>query len=172
MAAKKASAKKTVAKKASAKKALKANGKPGTVAEYLAALEPERQRALQLVRQLIQKRLPRGYEETLQYGMPTWVVPLRTYPAGYLGKKDVPLPYVSLASQKGHMAVYLLGVYGDEKLLARFEGAWKKAGKKLDMGKSCVRFQRAEDLALDALGDAIAALPVKAFIEQYERARR
>ncbi len=163
-----AARKTTVAKKAVTKKAVT---KAATVAAYLAALDPERRQALETVRKLLQQRMPRGYEETMQYGMPTWVVPLRTYPAGYLGKKDVPLPYVSLAAQKQHLAVYLMGVHADPELLERFTLAWKKSGKKLDMGKSCVRFRRVEELALPALGDAIAALPVKAYIAQYERLR-
>jgi hypothetical protein len=103
--------------------------------------------------------------------MPTWVVPLATYPAGYLGKKDVPLPYVALASQKQHMAVYLMAVSGDVQLLKSFIAAWKKSGKKLDMGKSCLRFKSVEDLALDALGDSIAGVPVSDYVERYESAR-
>lgn len=79
--------------------------KPASVTEYLAELGPERKRAISAVRKLIKQHLPKGYEESWQYGMLSYVVPLKTYPAGYLGKKDVPLPYLSLASQKGYMAV-------------------------------------------------------------------
>src|SRR5688572_29373035 len=95
--------------------------KPATVAQYLGTLQPERKQAISAVRKLIKQHLPKGYEETMQYGMPSYVVPLKTYPAGYLGKKDVPLPYLSLASQKGYMAVYLMGMYGDAKLASWFE---------------------------------------------------
>jgi hypothetical protein len=158
------------AKKKVVAKVAKVRERP-SVEQYFAALEPERRAALQTVRKLIARRMPKGYEQTLQYGMPTWVVPLATYPAGYLGKKDVPLPYVSLAAQKQHMAVYLMGVYGDPRLLKSFTAAWKKSGKKLDMGKSCLRFKSVEDLALDALGDAIASVPVLEYVERYERAR-
>ena len=143
-----------------------------SVTEYLSGLEPDRKQALTAVRKLIKQHLPKGYVETMQYGMITYVVPLKTYPAGYLGKKDVPLPYLSLASQKSHMAVYLMGVYADPARLESFTAAWKKTGKKLDMGKSCLRFKQLDDLALPALGDAIASLSVEAYVEQYQRGLR
>ena len=153
---------------ASAKRAVKS---PGTVSEYLDGLPEERKQAMAEVRRLVKKHMPAGYVETLQYGMLSWVVPLETYPQGYLGKKDVPLPYVSLGSLKGHLSIYLMGTYGDSTLLERFTSAWKKSGKKLQMGKSCVRFKSVDDLALDALGQAIAAVPVAKYIAQYERSR-
>lgn len=148
-----------------------ATAKPSTVAQYLGALPDERKRALGQVRSVIKKHLPRGYRETMQYGMIAYVVPLTLYPKGYLGKPDVPLPYVSLASQKSHMAAYLMGVYGDEKLARWFTAAWKKTGKKLDLGKSCLRFKSLEDVALDVLGEAVARLPVSEYVALYERGR-
>jgi len=141
-----------------------------SVAEYLAALPPEREQALSAVRRVIKKHLPKGYEERLQYGMITYAVPLKLYPQGYLGKKDVPLPYISLASQKQHMAAYLMCVYDDAETARWFTAAWKKTGKKLDMGKSCLRFKSVDDLALDVLGQAVARVPVARYIELYERA--
>src|SRR5688500_15526187 len=96
-----------------------------SVSEYLAALPAERKQALSKVRRLIKKHLPAGYAETMQYGMIAYVVPLATFPEGYLGKKDVPLPYLCLASQKSHMAVYLMGLYGDPKQYKWFTTAWK-----------------------------------------------
>jgi hypothetical protein len=142
-----------------------------TPAEYLASVPAERRKELTAVRSVIKKHLPKGYAETIQYGMISYVVPLKLYPAGYLGKKDVPLPYVSLAAQKTHLALYLMSVYGDPKLERWFKAAWAKSGKKLDMGKSCVRFKTADALALDVLAEAIAKTPVKAFVERYESAR-
>jgi hypothetical protein len=142
-----------------------------TASEYLKGLPAERRRALGEVRALIRRHLPKGYQETVQYGMITWVVPLSRYPAGYLGKKDVPLPYVSLASQKRHMAVYLMGLSGDARLQTWFQAAWKKTGKKLDLGKSCLRFEAVDDLALPVLGEAIARLPVDDFVALYEKSR-
>lgn len=142
-----------------------------SVSEYVAGLPPDRKPAISAVRALIKKHLPKGYVESTQYGMITYVVPLSTYPDGYLGKKDVPLPYVSLASQKGHMAVYLMGVYGDAALAKWFEAAWHKTGKKLDMGKSCLRFKSLSDLALDVLGEAIGRLSVADYVALYEANR-
>src|ERR1041384_883118 len=145
-----------------------ATAKPTTVASYLGALPAERKRALSQVRSVIRKHLPKGYRETMQYGMICYVVPLSIYPEGYLGKADVPLPYLSLASQKSHVAVYLMGLSTDAKLAAWFTAAWKKTGKKLDLGKSCLRFDAIEDVALDVLGEAVAKLPVSDHVALYE----
>lgn len=142
-----------------------------SVSEYLAQLPAERREALAKVRALIKKRLPKGYLEAVQYGMIAYVVPLKTFPDGYLGKRDVPLPYLCLAAQKQHLAVYLMGLYGDPKLSKWFVAAWKASGKRLDMGKSCLRFKAVDDLALDVLGEAVAKLPVSDFIAQYQAAR-
>jgi hypothetical protein len=142
-----------------------------TVADYLKGLPADRMKAIGAVRKLIKQHLPKGYQETTQYGMISYVVPLSVYPEGYLGKKDVPLPYICLASQKNHMAVYLMCVHGDAKLAKWFAASWKKAGKKLDMGKSCLRFESVDDLALDVLGAAVAAVPVTKYVAQYAGVR-
>lgn len=144
---------------------------PSTVTEYLSALPPERRKELAAIRALIKKHLPKGYSETLQYGMISYVVPLKRYPQGYLNKPSVPLPYVSLAAQKNYLALYLVNIYGNPKLERWFQSAWKKSGKKMDMGKSCVRFRAAEDLPLDVIAEAIARTPVDEYIELYEAAR-
>lgn len=157
-------------KKAKAQSASKSPAATGSVTDYLKALPEDRRRALQAVRKAIQAALPDGYRETMQYGMISYVVPLKLYPQGYLGKPDVPLPFVSLASQKNHMAVYLMCVYGADE--AQFRKAYQATGKKLDMGKSCVRFKKLEDLALDVIAAAIRDMPVSQYIEQYESARR
>ncbi len=139
--------------------------------DYLNSLPEDRKKALQAVRKVILKSLPKGYEETMQYGMISYVVPLKKYPAGYLGKKDVPLPYASLASQKNHMAVYLLNIYMNNKNQKWFEKAYKASGKKMDVGKSCVRFKNLEDLPLDVIGKAVALTSVDELIMAYESAR-
>lgn len=139
-----------------------------TVAEYLKNLPEERRKALSEVRAVIRKNLGKGYKEGIQYGMIGYFVPHSVYPPGYHCKPEEPLPFMSLASQKNHMAVYLMCVYGDAKLRKSFEAAWKKTGKKLDMGKSCVRFKRVEDLALDVIGAAVASVPVGDYIAQCE----
>lgn len=124
------------------------------------------------VRKTILKHLPKGYEERMQYGMIGYSVPLKRYPAGYLGQKDVPLPYAALASQKNYMSIYLMNIYGDKKAEKWFREAYKASGKKLDMGKSCVRFKKLEDVPLDVIGKAIAQTPVEALIKAYEKARK
>src|SRR5262245_7825986 len=126
-------------------------GKATTVEEYLEQLPVERRDAMETVRRVILKNLPKGYEEVLQYGMLGYVVPLKVFPAGYLNRKDEPLPYVCLASQKNYMSIYLTGAYGDE---TQFRKEYEATGKRLDMGKSCVRFKKVDDLALDVIGSA------------------
>jgi hypothetical protein len=147
------------------------HSKAATVSEYLKGLPEDRRKELSKVRSVIKKHIPKGYQETLQYGMISYVVPLSLYPAGYLNKKDVPLPFVSLAAQKSHLALYLMNVSGDPKLDRWFRDAWAKTKKKLDMGKACVRFKFADDLALEVIGEAIARTPVAAYLERYEAAR-
>lgn len=142
-----------------------------TVKDYLAALPPERKVALEAVRRVILENLPKGYEEMMQYGMISYVVPLTLYPQGYLDNPAVPLCYAALASQKNHMAVYLTNVYSDKETEQWFRAAYAASGKKIDMGKSCVRFKKLDNLPLDLIGQAIARTPVAEFIETYTQAR-
>jgi len=143
-----------------------------TVKEYLSNLPAEQRAELAAVRAVIKKHLPKGYAEQMQYGMISYVVPLKIFPEGYLGKKDVPLPFVGLAAQKRHLAVYLMNVYGNPELERWFVAAYKETGQRLDMGKSCVRFQKAADLALDVIGEVIARTPVKGYVERYLAGRK
>lgn len=147
--------------------------KATTVPAYLAELPPERRAALEALRKVIAKNLDRDYEEGMQYGMIGYYVPHRVYPAGYHCDPKQPLPFAGLASQKGHMSLYLTGLYGDPtgEELAWFVQAWKKTGKKLDMGKACVRFKSIEDVPLEVVGEAIRRVPAKRMIELYDRAR-
>jgi hypothetical protein len=144
--------------------------KAQTVTEYLESLPEDRRAMLQQVRQVILKHLPDGYEECIQYGMIGYVVPHRIYPAGYHCDPKQPLPFISLASQKNYMSLYLMALYGHPESAEWFRKAWQATGKKLDMGKSCVRFKRIEDLALDVIGQAVARIPVKAYIARVESA--
>ena len=107
-----------------------------TVKEYLASLPADRRTAINAVREVILANLPPGYEERVSYGMIGYVVPHRLYPAGYHCDPKLPLPFVNLGSQKNHMALYLMSVYGDPKMERWFREAWQAAGKKLDMGKN------------------------------------
>ncbi len=142
--------------------------KATTVDAYLAELPEERREAISAIRGVILKNLPRGYEEGMQWGMIGYYVPHSLYPAGYHCQPEEPLPVASLASQKNHMAFYGLGLYINEAQARWFVEEWKKAGKKLDMGKSCVRFKTLDDVAIDVIGRAIKRLPVKQNIAQYE----
>jgi len=138
------------------------------VEEYLAALPEDRREAITAIRKVILKNLPKGYEEGIQWGMPSYFVPLSEYPSGYNCQPDQPLPFVGFASQKNHMAFYGFCIYIDEVLKDRFVEDWKKTGKKLDMGKSCVRFKKLEDVPLKVIGDAVKRVPMKKYIKQYE----
>jgi hypothetical protein len=142
-----------------------------TVRDYLASLPEDRRTLLERVRTEFRRHLPRGFEEGMQYGMIGWFVPHSRYPAGYHCDPKQPLPFAALASQKQYCSLYLMGLYFDPELRDRFEQAWIATGRKVDMGKCCVRFKRFEDIAFDALGTALGALSVERFIERYEASR-
>jgi hypothetical protein len=124
-----------------------------SVEQYLAELPIDRREAIAAVRDTVNRNLPDGFEEAMGYGMISWQVPLERSGKTYNGQ---PLTLASLASQKNHMAIYLMGVYGHEPDAEWFKARWAETGKKLDMGKSCVRFKRLDDVALDVIGEAIA----------------
>jgi uncharacterized protein YdhG (YjbR/CyaY superfamily) len=132
-----------------------------SVDEYLAELPKDRRRAIDAVRQVILKNLPKGYEEVMNWGMITYQVPLEIFPLTYNGK---PLLYAALASQKNHMAIYLTGIYMDDEARQKFESAYRATGKRYDVGKSCVRFKKIEDLPLDLIVDSIASLELNDFV--------
>lgn len=142
--------------------------KATTVRQYLAELPAERRTAIEAVRKVILKNLDSAYEEGMQYGMIGYFVPHRIYPPGYHCDPRQPLPFACLASQKNYLSLYLGCVYGEHDLARWFHDAWKKTGKKLDMGKSCVRFRKVEDLALEVIGEAIRQMPANKFISYYE----
>jgi hypothetical protein len=142
-----------------------------TVAQYLANLPEDRRRVIEAVRQLIQENLDGDYEEGMQYGMIGYYVPHRVYAAGYHCDPKQPLPFAGLASQKNYMSLYLMCVYGDSPLAAWFRDAWAKTGKKLDMGKACIRFKKLDDLALECIGEAIRRVPAKKYVEHCEAVR-
>jgi uncharacterized protein DUF1801 len=141
-----------------------------TVEEYLQALPGERREAISALRKVILANLPEGYQECMNYGMIGYVVPHSVYPAGYHCDPGQPLPFACLGSQKNHMALYLMNVYGDPATEKWFRTAWKATGKKLDMGKSCVRFKELEDVPLEVVGQVIARTPVKNYVARIEKA--
>ena len=141
-----------------------------TVQEYLDGLAPDRREAIEAVREVVLKNLQPGFEEGMQYGMIGYYVPHSIYPPGYHCDKTQPLPFAHIASQKNHMAIYLMCIYGSPELNKWFVEAYEATGKKLDMGKSCVRFKKLENLALDVVGEAIRRVSVDAFVSTYESA--
>ena len=145
-----------------------AQSKAKTADAYLAELTPERREAVASVRQIILDHLPEGYEESMQYGMIGYVIPLDRYPITY---NKQPLGIAALASQKNYMSLYLMNVYGDEETERWFTERYVASCKKLNMGKSCVRFKTLDDLPVDLIGEAIARTPVADFIALYEASR-
>lgn len=139
-----------------------------TVEDYLASLPDDRREVIEAVRETVLAHLPQGFEETMQYGMISYVVPLERYPDTYNGQ---PLAVASLANQKHHMALYLMGIYSEEEAEDWLRRRWTATGRTLDMGKSCVRFKRLDDVALDVVADAIARTSVDELIEHYEHSR-
>ena len=137
--------------------------KAETVKEYLEELSPERREQIEAVRAVILENLPEGYEEVINWGMITYQVPLEVYPDTYNKK---PLMYAALASQKNHMAVYLTGIYMDDEAREEFETAYRATGKRYDVGKSCVRFRKLDNLPLPLIGESIAAMPMDEYIER------
>jgi hypothetical protein len=137
--------------------------------EYLAALPNDRAETLRAVRKIILANLPNGYEECMQCGMIAYVVPHRLYPAGYHCAPEQPLQYAALGAQKNHLALHLMTIYGDPETAKWFQEAFKKSGRKLDMGKACVRFRKLDDLPLDVIGQVIARVPVQAYVGRVEK---
>ena len=139
-----------------------------TVDAYLASLPDDKRTAISTVRDLVLENLPDGFVEGMGFGMIYYSIPLSRYPNTY---NDQPLGYVALAAPKNFNAIYLMGVYGDPTRAAKFKEGFARAGKKLDIGKSCVRFKSPDDLALHAIAETIASVSVEDFIEIYERSR-
>jgi hypothetical protein len=144
------------------------NHAAATADEYLDALPPERRAVLAAVRDVVRRNLPAGYREGMGFGMIGYTIPLERYPDTYNGQ---PLCYAALAAQKNHYALYLMCAYGDAAATEWLASEFRKAGKRLDMGKSCVRFRRLDDLPLDAIGRFVARTTPEAFIARYEAAR-
>jgi len=139
-----------------------------TVKQWLASVPAERKDAINALREAVNERLPRGYEETVDWGMLAWVVPLATLPNTHNGH---PLLLAALGAHTKVMTLYLMTVYGDPKLRKEFEVAYKRAGKKLDMGGCCVHFKTLDHLPLDVVGDAIARVAVDQYVERYVSSR-
>ncbi len=146
-----------------------ASSKANTVEEYLDELPEDRRAVISSVRDVVLENLPEGYQETMNWGMISYEVPLEHYPETY---NQQPLMYMALAAQKNHYAVYSSGVYMDPLGESWVKAEFEKAGKKLDMGKSCIRFKKLEDFPLAVVGKIAAAQNVDEFIQAYERSRK
>jgi len=140
-----------------------------TAEEYIAGLPEERRDAIVKVRSMVRKNLPSGYAEFVSWGMISYGIPLKRFPNTYNGQ---PLCYVALAAQKNYCSLYLMSVYGDKKHEAKLRDGFKAAGKKLDMGKSCVRFKSSDDLPMDVVGELIGSVSPDKWIEIFESSRR
>lgn len=150
-----------------------------TVEEYLATLTPERRSMVGALREVVLANLDGGYREAMQYGMIGYAVPHSVFPAGYHCDPKQPLPFAAIASQKNYVSLYLMGLYMGERDgeqtadVAWLRTAWAASGKKLpDMGKSCLRFKKQDDIALDVIGEAIRRWPAQEFIARYQQSLR
>lgn len=146
--------------------------KASTVKEYLQSLPADRRSALETLRKIILANLDKGFEEGMQYGMIGYYVPHRIYPSGYHCDPKQPLPFAGLASQKNHISLYMMSCYGSGSEEKWLKQAWTKAGKKLNMGKCCIRFTRLDDVPLEVVGEAFRRVTASKYIEFYESAIR
>jgi uncharacterized protein YdhG (YjbR/CyaY superfamily) len=143
--------------------------KPTSVTAYLAQLPADRRKELERVRAVLRKHLPKGYKESFGHGMIAWVVPLERYPDTYNGQA---LVYAALAAQKNYLSLYLMCAYGSPPLAQKLRDGFAAAGKKLNMGKSCIRFATADDLDLDSIAQVVAAVPLDKYVAIAQAARR
>ena len=145
-----------------------ASSKAASVSAYLKSLPADRRKVVSAVRDVVLENLPKGYQETINWGHISYEVPLERYPDVDNGQ---PLSYAGLAAQKNHYALYLMGAYANPNIGKGLASEFKKRGKKLDMGKSCLRFKALDDLPLDVIADVIASTPVDLMISYYEKSR-
>lgn len=142
-----------------------------TVSDYMATVPQERVEVMERLREVINTNLPKGFREGIGYGMIGWCVPHEMYPAGYHCDPKLPLPFLNLASQKNNISLYHMGVYANKELLDWFVGEYPKHCKsKLDMGKSCIRFKKMEDIPYDLIGELCSKITVQDWIDLYESA--
>jgi uncharacterized protein YdhG (YjbR/CyaY superfamily) len=139
--------------------------------QYIAELPDDRRAVMIELRKVITDNLPKGFKETMNYGMIGYVVPFELYPDGYHCDPSLPLPFLAIASQKNHIAVYHMGIYSDPKLLKWFQKAYsERVSTKLDMGKSCIRFKNPSKIPMELIGQLVQRMTPKDWIERYESA--
>jgi hypothetical protein len=142
--------------------------KAATVTEYMKELPADRRAALEKVRGVIRKHLPKGFKEQMGYGMMGYVVPHRLYPPGYHCDPKQPLPFAGLASQRNYMSFYLMTLYMNPEMEGWLRDQFRERGMKLDMGKCCIRFKKLEDQPLEVIGEAVGRMTVAEYIQRYE----
>ncbi len=146
------------------------NSTAKTPEAYLEGLPAERKEVIGKLRNVILENLPEGYEETMNYGMIGYVVPHSLYPGGYHCTPELPLPFLNLASQKNHIGFYHMGIYAEPKLMDWFTSEFPKhSSRKLDMGKSCIRFKNLQDIPYELLGELVRKMSVDEWIALYEK---
>lgn len=142
-------------------------------AEYIDQCPEDRRPIIERLRNIINDNLPEGFEETMNYGMIGWVVPYSIYPDGYHCKPKQPLPFMNLANQKNFVAVYHMGIYSDKELMDWFTSEYPNhAKRKLDMGKSCIRLKKMDDIPYDLIGELCQKMTVDRWIDIYEAAMK
>ncbi len=147
--------------------------KPTSIDTYMASLPEDRVAVISKLRAVFQANLPDGFEEMFQYGMIGYVVPLARYPQGYHCDTKMPLPFISIASQKNFVAIYHMGIYADTELLSWFTTAYVNRVKgKLDMGKSCIRFKKIDQIPYELLGELLQKMTVEQWVDCYEKTFR
>jgi len=143
-----------------------------TVEDYITSLPEERQDIIYKLREVILSNIPEGFDEQINYNMIGYVVPHKLYPSGYHCDPKLPLPFINIASQKNYISFYHLGIYADEELLEWFTESYKTHCKyKLDMGKSCIRFKRMDDIPYELIGELVSKISVGDWISLYEKSR-
>lgn len=143
--------------------------KAATIADYLDTLPEDRKTVISKLLAVIDANIPEGFERQMSYGMIGWVVPKSIFPAGYHCDPKLPLPFLNIASQKNFVALYHMGMYSDENLLNWFTAEFPKHAKyKLDMGKSCVRFKKMDDIPYELIGQLVAKMTPQNWIDRYQ----
>ena len=140
------------------------------IKEYINSLSSERKEAVKEIISVIQKKIPQGFNEQMNYGIPSWVVPHSTYPKGYHCSPELPLPFLSLSARKNYIALYHMGIYADKELMNWFIKEYSKHSKyKLDIGKSCIRFKKLNDIPFRLIGELCSKMSVKDWVTIYEK---
>ncbi|MFW8052086.1 DUF1801 domain-containing protein [Vagococcus fluvialis] len=143
-----------------------------TVEEYINQIDEKRIDAFRQLVEVVRDNIPEGFEEVMQYDMISYVIPLKSYPKGYLNRVDEPLPFISLGAQKKHLALYYLGIMGNSDLLEWFQTEYsKQVPTKLNMGKSCIRFTNVKNIPYNLIGELVSKISADEWIESYEKAQ-